>query len=104
MPNRCGIMHARGTPPSSQVLPKEIQDYCASFENKIGSFLQPLNKLTPEEAKKLGTFILYLLVGTEQILRYATKVGKPSAWRNCTAWVGSVKIFDRQKRDVTLKV
>ncbi|KAB7497435.1 Serrate RNA effector molecule-like protein [Armadillidium nasatum] len=54
MPNRCGIMHARGIPPSSKITPQEIQDYCRSFENKIGSFLQPLTKLSDDEAKKLG--------------------------------------------------
>ncbi|ROT84562.1 arsenite-resistance protein 2-like protein [Penaeus vannamei] len=54
MPNRCGIMHARGIPPSSKVTPQEVQDYCRAFENKIGSFLQPLTKLSDDEAKKLG--------------------------------------------------
>ncbi|XP_045110234.1 serrate RNA effector molecule homolog isoform X2 [Portunus trituberculatus] len=54
MPNRCGIMHARGIPPSSKVTPQEVQDYCRAFENKIGSFLQPLTRLTDDEAKKLG--------------------------------------------------
>lgn len=55
MPNRCGIMHARGIPPSSKVTPQEVQDYCRAFENKIGSFLQPLTKLSDDEAKKLGS-------------------------------------------------
>ncbi|XP_042210136.1 serrate RNA effector molecule homolog isoform X2 [Homarus americanus] len=54
MPNRCGIMHARGIPPSSKVTPQEVQDYCRAFENKIGSFLQPLTKLSDDESKKLG--------------------------------------------------
>jgi len=54
MPNRCGIMHARGIPPSSKVTIQEVSDYCRAFENKIGSFLQPLTKLGDEEAKKLG--------------------------------------------------
>ena len=54
MPNRCGIMHARGIPPSSKVTPQEVNDYIRAFENKIGSFLQPLSKLGDDEAKKLG--------------------------------------------------
>ncbi|KAK7086724.1 hypothetical protein SK128_028093 [Halocaridina rubra] len=54
MPNRCGIMHARGIPPSSKVTPQEVTDYIRAFENKIGSFLQPLTKLSDDEAKKLG--------------------------------------------------
>lgn len=54
MPNRCGIMHARGIPPSSKVTPQEVTDYIRAFENKIGSFLQPLTKLNDDESKKLG--------------------------------------------------
>ncbi|XP_076041297.1 arsenic resistance protein 2 isoform X2 [Oratosquilla oratoria] len=54
MPNRCGIMHARGIPPSSKVTSQEVQDYCRAFENKIGSFLQPLTKLSDDDSKKLG--------------------------------------------------
>nr|SVE85426.1 EOG090X04A7 [Daphnia pulicaria] len=54
MPNRCGIMHARGIPPSSKVTQNEINDYCRSFENKIASFLEPIKRLSDEEASKLG--------------------------------------------------
>jgi len=54
MPNRCGIMHARGIPPASNVTINDIDDYCATFEKKMGSFLQPRADLTVEEAGKLG--------------------------------------------------
>nr|CAG4641608.1 EOG090X04A7 [Eurycercus lamellatus] len=54
MPNRCGIMHARGIPPSSKVTQNEINDYCRAFENKIASFLEPVKRLSDEEASKLG--------------------------------------------------
>lgn len=54
MPNRCGIMHARGSPPSSKVTPQEISDYISHFETKISSFLQPSTKLSAEEAARLG--------------------------------------------------
>nr|CAG4646176.1 EOG090X04A7 [Macrothrix elegans] len=54
MPNRCGIMHARGIPPSSKVTQNEIQEYCRSFEGKIASFLEPIKRLSDEEAAKLG--------------------------------------------------
>ncbi|CAG0899642.1 unnamed protein product [Darwinula stevensoni] len=54
MPNRCGIMHVRGSPPMSRVTQKEISDYLANFENKIKPFLQMIEKLSEEEAKKLG--------------------------------------------------
>lgn len=52
--SRCGIMHARGTVPSGKVTPVEIEEYCANFEKKMGSFLQPRPNLTEDEASKLG--------------------------------------------------
>merc|ERR1712223_1976261 len=54
MPNRCGIMHARGIPPTSNVSATDIDDYCANFEKKMGSFLQPRADLTDDEAGELG--------------------------------------------------
>jgi len=54
MPNRCGIMHARGLMPTGKVAQSEIEDYCAAFEKKMGSFLQPKSLLNDEEANKLG--------------------------------------------------
>nr|CAG4651738.1 EOG090X04A7 [Triops cancriformis] len=54
MPNRCGILHVRGIPPASRVSQQEISDYCALFESKIASFMQPIPRLTEEEANKLG--------------------------------------------------
>lgn len=32
----------------------EINDYCRAFESKIASFLDPIKRLTDEEASKLG--------------------------------------------------
>ncbi|XP_050025923.1 serrate RNA effector molecule homolog isoform X6 [Dermacentor andersoni] len=54
MPNRCGIMHARGSPPSGKVTPQEVADYISHFEGKISPFLQPSTKLSDEEANRLG--------------------------------------------------
>uniref|UniRef100_A0A1E1XKC0 Serrate RNA effector molecule homolog n=1 Tax=Amblyomma sculptum TaxID=1581419 RepID=A0A1E1XKC0_AMBSC len=54
MPNRCGIMHARGSPPSSKVTQQEVADYISHFESKIAPFLQPSTKLSEEEANRLG--------------------------------------------------
>merc|ERR1712051_260737 len=54
MPNRCGIMHARGIQPASNVTVNDVEDYCATFEKKMGSFLQPRADLKDEEASKLG--------------------------------------------------
>ena len=50
----CGIMHARGSPPASNVTSNEIEEYCITFEKKMGSFLQPRADLTEEESGKLG--------------------------------------------------
>ena len=47
-------MHARGIPPASNVTITDIEDYCATFEKKMGSFLQPRADLTDDEAGKLG--------------------------------------------------
>jgi len=54
MPNRCGIMHARGIPPTSNVTQIEIEEYCNTFCKKMGSFVQPRGDLSDEEASKLG--------------------------------------------------
>lgn len=54
MPNRCGIMHARGIPPAGNISITDIEDYCANFEKKMGSFLQPRADLTEDDAGKLG--------------------------------------------------
>lgn len=54
MPNRCGIMHARGSPPSSKVTQQEINDYISHFELKSQPFLQSPQKLDEEECIKLG--------------------------------------------------
>lgn len=39
MPNRIGIMHARGAPPSSKVTIQEVNEYIKTFETKIKPFL-----------------------------------------------------------------
>lgn len=54
MPNRIGIMHARGSPPSSKVTLKEVNEYMKLFEEKIKPFLEPIVPLGEDEAKQLG--------------------------------------------------
>jgi len=59
MPNRCGIIHARGPDPSGMNPPAkltqtEITDWISSFEKKITPFLEFKDKLEISEAKKLG--------------------------------------------------
>lgn len=54
MPNRCGIMHVRGSPPTAKVTSTELSEYCRNFESKMTAFLQPIATLSQEEFDKLG--------------------------------------------------
>ncbi|XP_017476230.1 PREDICTED: serrate RNA effector molecule homolog isoform X2 [Rhagoletis zephyria] len=54
MPNRCGIIHARGPPPS-KVTQNDIQDYIKNFENKMQTFLAKATTVDDEELKNLGS-------------------------------------------------
>lgn len=54
MPNRCGIIHARGPPPQ-KVSNTEIQDYIRNFETKMSSFLSKNTIIESDELKKLGS-------------------------------------------------
>ena len=54
MPNRIGIMHARGSPPSSKVTMREVNEYIKNFEAKIQPYLEPIVPLTEDEISKLG--------------------------------------------------
>ena len=53
-------MHARGIPPTGNVTITDIEDYCANFEKKMGSFLKPREDLTDEDASKLGMYFLVM--------------------------------------------
>lgn len=54
MPNRCGIIHARGPPPQNKVASNEIQEYVRNFEAKMASFLTKSATIDEEELKKIG--------------------------------------------------
>jgi len=54
MPNRIGIMHARGSPPSSKVTSGEVNNYIKSFEEKIRGYAETPSPVTEDEAKQLG--------------------------------------------------
>jgi len=54
MPNRCGLMHARGIPTTDKVTATELQDYCNGVEKKMGSLLEPKQSLAETETAKLG--------------------------------------------------
>lgn len=53
MPNRCGIIHARGPPPS-KVSQNDMQDYIKNFESKMQTFLAKTTTIEEEELKNLG--------------------------------------------------
>ncbi|XP_075166935.1 arsenic resistance protein 2 isoform X2 [Haematobia irritans] len=53
MPNRCGIIHARGPPPS-KVSQNDMQDYIKNFESKMQTFLAKTTTIDEEELKNLG--------------------------------------------------
>ncbi|KAK6619508.1 hypothetical protein RUM43_012265 [Polyplax serrata] len=54
MPNRCGLIHARGLAPTTKVSQQEIQDYCKQFETKISTLVTTNQVVTPAELTKLG--------------------------------------------------
>jgi len=54
MPNRCGIIHARGPIPPNSLTNKDIEDFQKRFNDKLVNILNFKSKLSDEEAKKLG--------------------------------------------------
>ena len=54
MPNRIGLVHVRGLPPSLKVQQKDVDSYIKLFDSKIAPFTQPIIELTEEEMLKLG--------------------------------------------------
>lgn len=54
MPNRLGIIHARGPAPQNKVTSTEIQDYIRNFETKMASFLTKSQPIEEAELKKFG--------------------------------------------------
>lgn len=54
MPNRCGIIHARGPQPQNKITSNEVQDYIKAFETKMSQFLASSAEVPEEELKKLG--------------------------------------------------
>ncbi|XP_037946952.1 serrate RNA effector molecule homolog isoform X2 [Teleopsis dalmanni] len=53
MPNRCGIIHARGPPPT-KINANDIQDYIKTFETKLQTLLTQPKTVEDEELKNLG--------------------------------------------------
>lgn len=54
MPNRCGIIHARGPQPQNKITANDIQEYIKNFETKMAQFLAGSAEVSEDELKKLG--------------------------------------------------
>lgn len=54
MPNRIGIMHARGMAPTANITLKEVHDYIRNFKNRISVYLERSVQLSEKELDKLG--------------------------------------------------
>uniref|UniRef100_A0A1B6EMZ7 Serrate RNA effector molecule homolog n=2 Tax=Proconiini TaxID=565685 RepID=A0A1B6EMZ7_9HEMI len=54
MPNRCGIMHARGSSPTSKVTSQEIQEYCRGFAQKMACLINSCGDVEGQELISLG--------------------------------------------------
>ena len=52
--HRCGIVHARGPVPPNMLTKEDISQFQKRFNDKLSSILNFKDKLTDEEAKKLG--------------------------------------------------
>ena len=51
---RCGMLHARGSPPDGPVDFEDIQNYSTDFEKKMGGFLVNKQDLGDDDITKLG--------------------------------------------------
>uniref|UniRef100_A0A0B7B223 Arsenite-resistance protein 2 homolog n=1 Tax=Arion vulgaris TaxID=1028688 RepID=A0A0B7B223_9EUPU len=56
MPHRCGIMHARGSPPSStaKMSQNDVNEWINNFEKKIKPFMETTRQITDTESIQLG--------------------------------------------------
>jgi len=54
MPNRCGIIHVRGEPPSNPIMPFEMHDYLKKFAEKVDALIQDSGSIDEDEMKSLG--------------------------------------------------
>ncbi|XP_054277475.1 serrate RNA effector molecule homolog isoform X2 [Macrosteles quadrilineatus] len=54
MPNRCGIMHARGSLPTTKVTSQEIQEYCRGFAQKMTCLINSCGDVEGQELTALG--------------------------------------------------
>ena len=53
MPNRCGVIHVRGSALSA-IMPSELTNFIHQFESRLKPFIESHEKLDDEEATRLG--------------------------------------------------
>ncbi|XP_077867371.1 serrate RNA effector molecule homolog [Saccoglossus kowalevskii] len=54
MPNRCGIMHARGPPPLGKITQSDLTEWENNFQQKINPLLVTPDRIVGEELANLG--------------------------------------------------
>ncbi|KAL0994318.1 hypothetical protein UPYG_G00120590 [Umbra pygmaea] len=54
MPNRCGMIHVRGPPPPNRITHGEVLEWQKSFEERMSPLFTVKEKLSEEEAVKMG--------------------------------------------------
>ncbi|XP_072029016.1 LOW QUALITY PROTEIN: serrate RNA effector molecule homolog [Amphiura filiformis] len=54
MPNRCGIMHVRGSNPPNRITEKDLDNWEKHFEGKLASLLNTASDLPDDEVFQLG--------------------------------------------------
>ncbi|XP_013887883.1 serrate RNA effector molecule homolog [Austrofundulus limnaeus] len=54
MPHRCGLVHVRGPLPVAKITPTEVSEHLRMCEERLAPLLSPSEKLSEEEAVRLG--------------------------------------------------
>ncbi|XP_017297635.1 serrate RNA effector molecule homolog [Kryptolebias marmoratus] len=54
MPHRCGLIHVRGPLPVARITPTEVSEHLRMCEERLAPLLSPSEKLSEEEAVRLG--------------------------------------------------
>jgi hypothetical protein len=96
MPNRCGILHARGIPPAAKVTNVEVEEYMKTFEKKMGGFLVMRGDLTKEEAAKFGLKVeqdkveKFIAANTQELGKVLLTAPPPSSLLPQDKWLCSL--------------
>lgn len=78
MPNRIGLIHARGLFSSARVAASEVSEYMREVEGRVAGLLAVAPAVTPEEAKRLG--LKDLAEAEEAFIKENTKELSEGKW------------------------